>query len=71
MTSLRMSSEVQMVPGTGIEPVRSCPRGIFVLATAFAADRRTRFINVNPLLVWSLDFLFVVSRERRGADRES
>jgi hypothetical protein len=52
-----------MVPGTGLEPVRSCPRGIFVLATAFTAEQRT----VNPLLVWSLDFLFVVSRVRRGS----
>ena len=55
-----MSVEAEMVPGTGLEPVRSCLRGIFVLATAFAADRRT----VEPLVVWSLDFLFVVSRDQ-------
>jgi hypothetical protein len=47
-----------MVPGTGLEPVRSCLRGIFVLATAFAADQLT----LNQLLLWSLDFLFVVFR---------
>jgi hypothetical protein len=28
----------EMVPGTGLEPVRSCLRGIFVLTTAFAAS---------------------------------
>jgi len=27
------------MPGTGIEPVRGCPRGIFLPATAFAAAR--------------------------------
>jgi hypothetical protein len=48
-----MSVEAELVPGTGLEPVRSCLRGIFVLATAFAA---------HSGVVWSLDFLFVVFR---------
>ena len=52
-----------LVPGAGLEPAWSRLRGIFVLATAFAAERRTDY----PLLVWSLDFLFVVSRARRGS----
>ena len=58
-----MSVEAEMVPGTGLEPVRSCLRGIFVLATAFAA-RPTDGLLIRWSLVWSLDFLFVVSRER-------
>jgi len=62
----RSASVAEMVPGTGIEPVRSCPRGIFVLATAFTAERRT----VNPSVVWSLDFLFVVSRESVAGVRQ-
>ena len=47
-----------LVPGTGIEPARSCLRGIFLLATAFAAELR---FAVKPELIWSLDFLFAVS----------
>ena len=42
-----------LVPGTGLEPVRSCLRGIFLLTTAFAAEPKR--------LIWSLDFLFTVS----------
>ena len=44
-----------LVPGAGLEPAWSRLRGIFVPATAFAAE---------PLaitrLIWSLDFLFAV-----------
>ncbi len=31
---------VPLVPGAGLEPARPCGRGIFVLATAFAAEPR-------------------------------
>src|SRR5215831_16878508 len=33
-----ISLGVPMVPGAGLEPARSCLRGIFLLTTAFAAE---------------------------------
>lgn len=51
----RMLSDVVLVPGTGLEPVRSCLRGIFLPTTAFAAEPSEEW------LIWSLDFLFAVS----------
>ena len=56
-----MALQALMVPGAGIEPAWGYPRGIFVPATAFAAALRSR--------IWSLDFLFAVSRRSRGLGR--
>ena len=64
------STDPQMVPSAGLEPAWSFLRGIFVPATAFAAD--PRFWQ----LIWSLDFLFAVrsvrcaTGERLGRGRQ-
>jgi hypothetical protein len=42
-----------LVPGAGLEPARPCGRGIFVLATAFAAELANSFGVWTFSLPWS------------------
>ena len=51
-----------MVPGAGLEPARPCGRGIFLPATAFAAESRDSFG------VWTFSLPWFSARTE-GAER--